>query len=134
VINNKKLEKTMQIEIQARNFSLTEALRGHIQRRLGFALSTRYEHIKRILVRLSDINGPRGGNDKCCLIQVVLPGQADVVIEDTESNLYVAIDRAADRVSRTVSRRLGRLRDKDRPRTQTSKSTGANTRPFEYLA
>ncbi|MGD8583443.1 MAG: HPF/RaiA family ribosome-associated protein [Gammaproteobacteria bacterium] len=124
----------MQIEIQARNFSLTEALRGHIQRRLGFALSTRYEHIKRILVRLSDINGPRGGNDKCCLIQVVLPGQADVVIEDTESNLYVAIDRAADRVSRTVTRRLGRLRDKGRSRSQNDKSTGDNIQSFEYLA
>ena len=124
----------MQIEIQARNFSLTEALRGHIQRRLGFALSTRYEHIKRILVRLSDINGPRGGNDKCCLIQVVLPGQADVVIEDTESNLYVAIDRAADRVSRTVTRRLGRLRDKGRSRSQNDKSTGDKIQSFEYLA
>jgi ribosomal subunit interface protein len=134
VINNRKLENTMQIEIQARNFSLTEALRGHIQRRLGFALSTRYEHIKRILVRLSDINGPRGGNDKCCLIQVVLPGQADVVIEDTESNLYVAIDRAADRVSRTVTRRLGRLRDKGRSRSQNDKSTGDNIQSFEYLA
>jgi ribosomal subunit interface protein len=128
------LEYTMQIEIQARNFSLTEALRVHIQRRLGFALSTRYEHIKRILVRLSDINGPRGGNDKCCLIQVVLPGQADVVIEDTESDLYVAIDRAADRVSRTVTRRLGRLRDKGRPRTQADKTTHDNIEPFEYLA
>jgi ribosomal subunit interface protein len=133
VINNRKLENTMQIEIQARNFSLTEALRGHIQRRLGFALSTRYEHIKRILVRLSDINGPRGGNDKCCLIQVVLPGQTDVVIEDTESNLYVAIDRAADRVSRTVTRRLGRVRDKGRSRSQNGKSTGDNIQSFEYL-
>ena len=107
-----KLETTMQIEIQARNFSLTPAMRGHVKRRLGFALSSRYEHIERILVRLSDINGPRGGNDKCCHIQVVLPQLADVVIEDTESNLYVAIDRAADRASRTVARRLTRQRDK----------------------
>jgi ribosomal subunit interface protein len=134
VINNNKLEYAMQIEIQARNFSLTEALRVHIQRRLGFALSSRYEHIKRILVRLSDINGPRGGNDKCCQIQVVLPGQADVVIEDTEANLYVAIDRAADRVSRTVTRRLGRLRDKGRLRNQTDKSIRDNIQSVEYLA
>jgi len=106
----------MQIEIQARNFSLTQALRSHIHRRLGFALSTQYDQIKRILVRLSDINGPRGGNDKCCLIHVVLAGQADVVIEDTEANLYVAINRAADRASRTVTRRLRRLRDRSRLR------------------
>ena len=102
----------MQIEIQARNFPLTQAMRGHVERRLGFALSTRHEHIQRILVRLSDINGPRGGHDKCCQIQVVLPQLADVIVEDTESNLYAAIDRAADRASRTVARKLARQRDK----------------------
>ena len=100
----------MEIDIQAHNISLTRGLREHIKRRLGFSLSTRYERIRRILVRISDINGPRGGNDKRCLIQVVLPRQADVVIEDTESSLYAAIDRAVARVSRTVMRRLARSR------------------------
>jgi ribosomal subunit interface protein len=134
VINDNRLENTMQIEIQARNFSLTQALRMHIERRLGFALATRYDHIKRILVRLSDINGPRGGNDKCCQLQVVLPGHADVVIEDTESNLYVAIDRAADRASRTVTRRLGRLRDKGRARSQDVKQIADTVEPVAYQA
>ncbi len=107
----------MQIDIQARDFSLTRALRNHIERRLGFALSTRYDRIKRILVRLSDINGPRGGNDKCCQLHVVMPGQADVIIEDTQANLYAAIDRAADRASRAVTRRLERLHDNNRGRS-----------------
>ena len=104
----------MQIEIQARDFHLTYALRDYIQRRLGFALSTRYQNIKRILVRLSDINGPRGGNDKCCQIQMVLPQQSDVVIEDTETDMYAAINRAADRARRTLGRRLTRQRDRSR--------------------
>jgi len=106
----------MNIDIQSRNFSLTTALRSHIKRRIGFALSTRYDQIKSILVRLSDINGPRGGNDKCCQLHVVLPGQADVVIEDTQADMYVAIDRAADRASRTVSRRLARTHSNKRSR------------------
>lgn len=104
----------MQIDIHARNFSLTNALRSHIERRLGFALSTRNENIQRVKVRLSDINGPRGGEDKCCHIQVVLPRLPDVVIEDTEEDLYTAIDRAADRAGRTVGRRLSRQRDMER--------------------
>lgn len=104
----------MQIDIQARNFSLTDALREYIQRRLGFALSIRDEHIQRVLVRLSDINGPRGGRDKCCQVQVVLPQLADVVIEDTELDMYVAIDRATDRAGRTVGRKLARQRDNGR--------------------
>ena len=104
----------MQIDIQARSFSLTDALRGHVNRRLGFALSSRGEHIQRVMVRLSDINGPRGGKDKCCQIQVVLPQLTDVVIEDTEVDMYAAIDRATERAGRTVGRRLARQRDNSR--------------------
>lgn len=104
----------MQIDIQARNFPLTDALRNHTKRRLGFSLSARDDHIQRVIVRLSDINGPRGGTDKCCHIQVALTHLPDVVIEDTEVDLYAAIDRAADRAGRTVGRRLMRKRIKDR--------------------
>ena len=104
----------MQLEIQARGFTLTQALRGYVERRLHFALSARYALIERVRVRLSDINGPRGGCDKRCHVQVLLPGQTPVVIEDTETNLYVAIDRASDRARRTLTRRLSRQRDKDR--------------------
>lgn len=104
----------MQIDIQARSFSLTEALRDYTKRRLGFALSSRNEHIQRVRVRLSDINGPRGGDDKQCHIQVILSHLPDVIIEDTEADMYDAIDRAVDRAGRTVGRRLSRQRDKRR--------------------
>jgi ribosomal subunit interface protein len=106
---NSQLEATMKIEIQARNFSMTHALRKHIERRLGFALSTCYRHVKRILVRISDVNGPRGGNDKRCHLEVILPGRT-VVVEKTEVDLYAAINRAAARAGRTVLRQLRRRR------------------------
>lgn len=102
----------MQIDIQARDFDLTPALRSHIKRRLNFALSSRYDQIQRIQVRLSDINGPRGGDDKCCKIHIVLPKLIDVVIEDTEEDMYTAINRAAERAGRTVNRRLARERNR----------------------
>ena len=99
----------MQIEIQALNFPMTHALRGHIERRLRFTLNTSSQYVKRILVRLSDINGPRGGNDKRCHLEVILPGLA-VVVEDTEADLYLAINRATSRAGRTVMRQLRRRR------------------------
>ena len=109
----------MQIDIQARDFSLTDALREHAHRRLRSALSCCDEHIQRVAMRLSDINGPRGGEDKRCHLRVVLAGLPDVVIEDIEADLYVAIDRATDRAGRTVVRRIDRrqslLRNGGRP-------------------
>ena len=65
-------------------------------------------HVNRVVIRLSDINGPRGGADKRCHIQVALVGIADVVVEDTEVDMYAAIDRAIDRARRTVVRKVDR--------------------------
>jgi ribosome-associated translation inhibitor RaiA len=96
----------MQIDIQALDFSLTDSLRRHVKRCLGFALSGRDDDIRRISVRLLDINGPRGGRDMCCHIHVELNHMPDVVIKDIETDLYAAIDRASDRVGRSVTRQL----------------------------
>jgi putative sigma-54 modulation protein len=98
----------MQIVIQARGFDLTAALRQHIERRLHFALDWAHDHVSRVSVLLSDLNGPRGGEDKCCRVQIARPGVAEVVIEDTETDIYVAIDRAVDRAARTLARRVAR--------------------------
>ena len=100
----------MQIEIRAHGFTTTEALREHVTKRLRHAFSSSADRISRIMVRLSDINGPRGGVDKRCQIQVRMAALADVVIEDTEADLYVAIDRAAERANRTATRHLARQR------------------------
>jgi putative sigma-54 modulation protein len=101
----------MHINIQARGFELSEGLRLHTERRLQFAIDWASDDVTTIKVRFSDINGPRGGNDKRCIIQIPISGQRDVVIEDTESDLYVAIDRAADRLEQTLARKLERMRE-----------------------
>jgi len=98
----------MQIDIQSRGFSLTNALLGYSQRRVLFAMAYISGHVSRVVIRLSDINGPRGGADKCCHIQVALAGMPDVVVEDTEVDMYAAIDRAIDRARRTVVRKVDR--------------------------
>jgi len=100
-------------------------LREHTERRLQFAFNWAVHDVRRIAVRLSDINGPRGGNDKRCRIQVPLPGGQDVVIEDTESDLYVAIDRAADRTERALARRLDRRREYHHDRFAVAAPTDA---------
>lgn len=99
----------MQVDIQCSGFELTEGLRDYARKRLAYSMRFGNEYIMRLIVRLSDINGPRGGEDKRCCIEVRLKGLPEVVIEDTETNLYVAINRAADRAGRTLARRLARI-------------------------
>jgi len=102
----------MQIDVQALGFELTPALRSHTERRMHFALGRFDSQVARLSVRLSDLNGPRGGEDKRCHLRVTLTDAPEVVIEDTEADLNIAIDRAADRAGRTVARRLERSHDR----------------------
>jgi len=98
----------MEIDLQSRDLIVTYSLREHVNKRLKFALSTFNEYILKVIVRLSDINGPKGGIDQHCHLQVVLIGMPDVVIEDTEENLYVAVVSAAQRANQAVVRKIKR--------------------------
>lgn len=98
----------MQIEIHGRAVPITEQLRGHIERRLRFALDRFAGRIRRVRVSVGDLNGPRGGNDKRCRLAILLAPSATIVMEDRDSNIYVAIDRVADKAGRSIGRRLNR--------------------------
>ncbi len=100
----------MKIHIRGRNVELTEVLRTHVERRLGFALGRFGERIGRVLLRFSDTNGHRGDVDKRCEIDVGLRPRS-VRVEQTDADLFVALDRAADRASRSVARALERERE-----------------------
>lgn len=98
----------MQIDIQARGFVLTEALRQHCERRLRFAVGAGGSRLRRITVRLTDVNGPRGGVDKRCTIRATLPGCPPIFIGQVEADVYTAVDRAAERAARALSRQIKR--------------------------
>jgi ribosomal subunit interface protein len=101
----------MHISIQSNGFVLTEALRAYTEQRLKAALGWAGTRMRKLHVALSDINGPRGGRDKRCKIQLQLAGGKEVRIEDTEADLYHAIDRASERADRAVGRRVEQLRE-----------------------
>ena len=101
----------MQLDIQTNGFSLTDGISNYTRRRMQFALGRNDKFITNARVRLADINGPRGGVDKRCQIELALSGRNNIVIEDIEADLYVAIDRACDRCARTLVRKLKRSRE-----------------------
>lgn len=100
----------MRIDIHASGFALTDPIQSHMQRRIAFALDRLRGRIRRVSVRLSDINGRRGGVDKRCQLHVHLTSSADVVVADVQPDLYVAMSRAVDRAAAVIVRRIERLR------------------------
>jgi putative sigma-54 modulation protein len=96
----------MEIEIQTRGFAVTDALRAHVAKRIEAALEPFKRHVRRVVARLGDENGPRGGFDKTCRIGVSVGGAPDVFAADTRPDLYTAVDCAADRLALALARRL----------------------------
>ena len=101
----------MRIDIKGSGFPITTALMDHTERRLRFALTRSSDRIVRVAVLVGDSNGPRGGEDKFCRIQIHLKRAPQVLIEDIGAELYAVIDRAAERAGRNVANRIDRLKE-----------------------
>ena len=96
----------MQVEIRGKGLHVTDVLSTYIQHRLGFALGRFSRRVERVLVRVEDTNGPKGGIDKQCRVAVVVPHATTAVMESKAPNIRVAINRAVAKASRYVAGRL----------------------------
>jgi putative sigma-54 modulation protein len=69
-------------------------------------LSRYEEKIIRVDVSLFDINGPKGGEDKCCKIIIKINGSSSIVVQETAEDLYDAINTSSRRAKRAINRQL----------------------------
>src|SRR5947208_1573718 len=106
----------MHIDIRGTHVYITESLRAYIERRLGFALDRFARSIRRVVVRLVDLNGPRGGIDECCQLAIFLSPSSTIVVENRASNVYVALIRLAGKAGNYIGRRLQRSYEYGRSR------------------
>ena len=98
---------------------LDEEDRALIRKKLGAKLGKFAASIERVSVRMTDVNGPRGGVDHVCNAKVVLSGLPSVVVERRDASPHVAIDLALRATEQAVRRSVGRRRMKPlRPRNQ----------------
>ncbi|HEX4915703.1 MAG TPA: hypothetical protein VFV51_17215 [Vicinamibacterales bacterium] len=92
------------------------ALRKLARQRVAAALGRFSSRIESLRVRFADVNGPKGGDDQRCIVEVRLRVPArTTVIEDIDSNAAAAISRAAERAARAVSRIIDTYHDRRTP-------------------
>ncbi|HWI19449.1 MAG TPA: HPF/RaiA family ribosome-associated protein [Vicinamibacterales bacterium] len=81
------------------------AVAERARRRVQFALDRFSSRVRAVRVRITDINGPRGGIDKQCIVAVRLQHPTRLMlIEHIAADFGEAVDRAADRAGRSVAR------------------------------
>ena len=100
----------MRLHISAPGLRLTGEEREHIEQRLRATLPWPAHALGRVALRLRDVNGPRGGVDKSCVVRVALRDGPEAVIEDRDEDLRRVVDRATHRAGRLVARLMRRLR------------------------
>ena len=100
----------MELSIKGHDLELSDALKAYTERRLRGSLLGFAEWLESVEVRLSDVNGPRGGADKNCAIRVILRHLGVVFANAKGRHVYSTVDCAASRLRSALMRRLGRHR------------------------
>ena len=76
--------------------------------RLRRALRRLHGLVARVKVRLDDINGPAGGVDKRCNVEVLVRGSSPVTVSATARSWQDSVEAVASRIRRRVVLQLHR--------------------------
>jgi ribosome-associated translation inhibitor RaiA len=98
----------MVINVHTRGFSLSDALRRHVESCLAVATRPFGRAVSSVTARLSDVNAGRGGNDKRCRLVAVLPHRRLVVTEGLHADAYTSIEQSSSRMRRAITHALER--------------------------
>ena len=110
------MEDAVELHIRSRNTELNDALRDLITRRMRSALERFEDRIRALRVLISDVNGPRGGNDKHVRTELQLHNGRSLRIEELGADAIAAAATAADRVGQVLGRLMNRRASERRQR------------------
>ena len=96
----------MRMRLTAHGIELSSELKDFVQRRIHFSLGRLAGRIKSLTVRLADVNGPRGGVDKCCDISIDAGLRQNVIVREQQATIHAAVALAVDRAERAVQRQM----------------------------
>jgi len=105
----------MQVLFKSRHPQATD-LRDLTERRVRFVLRRLGWLVPRAEVQMSDVNGPRGGIDKRCQVELRTDGAGSVVVASVASDWRTALNMALARAARFLMRLWRRSSDSRRVR------------------
>jgi putative sigma-54 modulation protein len=107
--NEASKEKHMRTIVKSRHMTLSEPLKTYVEAKIMHAARKWSDEPSVTLeVELSDLFGPKRGNDKQCEVVMTLPHGNIVRIEEVSDDLYAAIDAAGDRLGQALERYKGK--------------------------
>ncbi len=104
----------MEISIQTSGLRLSksemESFLNHARRRIEERFARFRRRITHVSVHVEDVNGPRGGRDKHCMVKVSVGGATASLAQGRDRNLFALVNRvsacAAGATLKGMKRRL----------------------------
>lgn len=103
--------------------SVDDALREHADRRLFFALRRFSDKVRRVIVRVVDLNGPRKGEDSRCTLQAELSDSSSIVVEATTAWPTASVTLACHRLKEAIRRHVAKTRRRERSAARRSRKS-----------
>jgi ribosome hibernation promoting factor len=100
--------------IEIAGLAIAPALRTRVVQRVRRALVGVQTSPVHVHVTFSDVNGPKGGLDARCAIDVRIPQTPPLHVEEVAERDVTAFDRSAAMISRRIAEQLGRRQQSGR--------------------
>lgn len=111
----------MKIDIRIQGIEAEQNLRDHARQRVDFCFSRFGAEVHSVTASFVDMNGPKGGVDIRCRVQVRGPRLGAITLESQQHDPYVALADLVERTQRVVRRQLERRRE-PAPRRRTPRA------------
>jgi ribosome-associated translation inhibitor RaiA len=124
----------MQVQVETDNHvEGREKLIEHVEGVIRDAVDRNDEHVTHVEAHLGDVNsGDRSGPaDMRCMFEARLSGRKNIVVEHRAENLHLAIEGAADKLTRALHSALGKQLDRQRRQRGTGELSAEVTREFD---
>lgn len=98
------MEQPIEFMIRAGQADTVDRLREYAVHRLSFALRRFERRIRRITVRIADVNGPKRGVDSLCSMSVDLIDGGQIFVKAISAWPFAAVSQAASRLTKVLRR------------------------------
>lgn len=100
----------MQMQLRVVGVEVSSSFRSEVLARVERQLQRFMHEIESVVIRIEDLNGPKGGVDKRCRVTLRGKGFTSLTLEDRSQSARAALDLALDRLVYTLRRTIDRQR------------------------
>ena len=106
----------MDFDVRMHQVDLVNGLRAYVERRLRFKLGRHAGHVRTLKLLLTEQDSTTASGAKLCFLEAKLVPTGEVIVMETNRDLYTAVSHAIERFKTALQRKIERQRSRRRNR------------------